>query len=72
MMPFIQIAPDCRIEVFYFNQEQCDNYNAFHRLRETLGDRVVTPGYYYEELVGPFATQQAAINSAKNSILSQL
>jgi hypothetical protein len=68
-MPFINISPDCRIEVFYFNQEQCDNYNAFHRLRETFGDNPVTPGYYYEEMIGPFETKQQAIQVAKVRIL---
>lgn len=68
-MPFINIAPDCRIEVYYMNQEQCDNYNAFHRLSESRGDYPLTPGYYYEDMNGPFATKQGAIESAKNTIL---
>ena len=68
-MPFINISPDCRIEVYYMNQEQCDNYNAFHRLRETSNDNPLTPGYYYEDLIGPFSTKQQAISVAKVRIL---
>jgi hypothetical protein len=68
-MPFINITPDSRIEVFYFNQEQCDNYNAINRLRETSGDNPVTPGYYYEDFEGPFLTKDQAIQDAKVRIL---
>ena len=68
-MPFIDISPDYRIEVFYMNQEQCDNYNAFHRLREASGDNLVTPGYYYEDMIGPFVSKQQAIQVAKVRIL---
>ena len=60
-MPFIDISPDCRIEVFYFNEEQCDTYNTFHMLR----DNPLTPGYYYEDMIGPFETKQQAIQVAK-------
>ena len=70
-LPFINIAPYCRIEVFYFNQDQCDNYNTVHRLNETSGDKLVTPGYYYEDFNGPFATKQEAIQDAKVSILTK-
>ena len=65
-MPFITLPNDVRVEVFYMNQSQCDNYNAFHHLRETSGDDVVTPGYYYEDMIGPYSTKNAAIESAKN------
>jgi hypothetical protein len=70
-LPFINIAPDCRIEVFFFNQDQCDNYNTVHGLRETSGDRLVTPGYYYEDFNGPFATKKEAIKDAKVCILKE-
>ena len=59
-MPLINISPYCRIEVFYFNQERCDNYNAFYSSR-----RSVTPGYYYEDFEGPFLTKDQAIQEAK-------
>jgi len=45
------------------NQEKCDNYNGYHRLREGF-DNPVTPGYYYDDFVGPFTTKNAAISSA--------
>ena len=67
-MSFLNIAPDCRIEVFYMNQQKCDNYNAFHRLGHN--DDPVTPGYYYEDMVGPFTTKQIAIDQAKTTILA--
>lgn len=61
---FININ-ETRVEVFYMNQEKCDNYNAFHHLRETSGDNPVTPGYYYEDMYGPFSTKNAAIRAAE-------
>ena len=64
-MPFVNIAPDRRIEVFYFNEDQCDNYNAINRLRETSGVNPVTPGYYYDDFEGPFLTKDRAIQEAK-------
>lgn len=67
---FINIAPDFRIEVYYMNQEQCNNYNGYHGLREAAGDRIVTPGYYYERMNGPFATKQGAIEHAKSYYLA--
>lgn len=67
-MPFLNIAPDYRIEVFYMNQQQCDNYNAFHRLGHN--DDQVESGYYYEDMIGPFSTKQSAIDHAKTTILS--
>ena len=45
------------------NQENCDNYNVFHHLREDFDDPV-TPGYYYDDFVGPFTTKNAAIAAA--------
>jgi hypothetical protein len=50
------------------NQQKCDNYNAFHRLGHN--DDPVTPGYYYEDMVGPFTTKQIAIDQAKTTILA--
>jgi hypothetical protein len=40
-------------------------------LNETSGDKLVTPGYYYEDFNGPFATKQEAIQDAKVSILTK-
>ena len=65
-MPFVEISPDCRIEVFYFNDDQCVNYNSFYSLR-----KVLTPGYYYEDMNGPFKTKQEAIHDAKVHILEE-
>ena len=65
-MPFITLPNKVRIEVFYMNQELCDNYNMFNHLRETSGDDPVTPGYYYEDMIGPYSTKNAAIEAAKN------
>jgi hypothetical protein len=60
---FINLPGNVRVEVFYMNQEKCDNYNGYHRLREGF-DNPVTPGYYYDDFVGPFTTKNAAISSA--------
>lgn len=60
---FINLPGNIRVEVFYMNQENCDNYNVFHHLREDFDDPV-TPGYYYDDFVGPFTTKNAAIAAA--------
>jgi len=46
------------------NQDQCDNYNGYHRLREGY-DNPVTPGYYYDDFVGPFLVKSGAIKAAE-------
>lgn len=64
-MPFITLPNDVRVEVFYMNQDQCDNYNMIERLGKYSGDNPVTPGYYYEDMNGPYSTKNAAIESAR-------
>jgi hypothetical protein len=65
---FINISPDCRIEIYYMNQEQCNNYNAYH----CLSEQKVSPGYYYDDMNGPFSTKQGAIEAAKKWHLSAM
>ena len=51
------------IEVFYFNQKQCDDYNGYHGLREGI-DIILRPGYYFDAFNGPYTTEKAAIAAA--------
>jgi hypothetical protein len=47
------------------NEKLCENYNDFHGPPEPL-----TPGYYYEKMVGPFTSKQIAVDHAKTTLLS--
>jgi hypothetical protein len=65
-MPFHQINPEKRIEIFYMTEELCKNYNEFHGLREFI-DKPITPGYYYENMIGPFLSVPSAISHAREN-----
>jgi|688.fasta_scaffold199800_7 hypothetical protein len=64
-MPFVNISQNCRIEVYFMNEKLCENYNDFH-----IPSEPITPGYYYEKMVGPFSSKQIAIDHAKTTLLS--
>lgn len=51
------------VEIFYYTQRQCDDYNGFHSLREGI-DIILRPGYYFDDLNGPYTTEKAAIAAA--------
>jgi hypothetical protein len=52
------------IEIFYYTQKQCDDYNGFHGLKEGV-DRLLNPGYYFDNMNGPYATEKAALAAAQ-------
>jgi hypothetical protein len=64
-MPFVNISQNRRIEVYFMNEKLCENYNVFNGSSEPI-----TPGYYYEKMVGPFTSKQIAIDHAKLTLLS--
>jgi hypothetical protein len=62
-MSFHQINSKVTIEVFYLNEYKCSNYNDFHGF-DTKSKNYKKPGYYYENMIGPFETMQEAISHA--------
>jgi hypothetical protein len=69
---------DCPVWITYLNQFDCDDQNKAEGLRETSGDTMYEPGYYWascfpgcipdSEFFGPFASESEAESHAEEHL----
>ena len=69
---------DCPVWITYLNQYDCEERNQDEGLRETSGDTMYEPGYYWAvcfpgcipdgEFNGPFASESEAESHAEENL----